>query len=238
MANKVPNVFPTTKNKNKTKNTMKLSTFNSIFDPRSRETFQVRPAWIVRLAELGRLGGDDHIMIGVATDLQPETIAFGVASKSELAEIEGTLSKSIERVMEDRIMVQARIRGQSRRLVAISPLLSEAIAVCSVEVWPTSPPERHRAVQDQALGRERFAKQRAAALAGIQPKWIAGDMRHRKDFPAWFPAWVCDLVAENSRQWLELPNAPEGFKSAPDRPPQIPICLQPTNHPAMPHCLR
>lgn len=211
------------------------STFNQ---PQGRgiyPTLLIRPGWLARLANLGRLGGEEHHLIGVATDFSANEagITYGVLTTSERAAVESNLGATFAEVMGEgrTIRATAITRPAPQRLIAIEPAPVE-METTTLHAYGEAQREAS-AIRAQAAG-VRFAETREAALGLRKPAWNVADMEHRGAFPAWFPESARELVREHSRTWLELPPAPKGFVPTPQRPPPLPISAQLTKHRTMP----
>lgn len=214
-----------------------MSSFSTFNPPQGRENYHqvlIRPGWLVRLANLGKLAGEEHTLIGAATDFSPHEagISYGVLTGSERAAIESTLGATLAKVMADARNIRATsiTRPAPQRLMAVEPAPVEQ-ETASLHSFGEAMRESN-ALRAHAAG-VRFAQQREDALKLRLPGWNITEMDHRQDWPAWLPEFARELVREHSRTWLELPTAPKGF-ATPQLPPPLPVPAQRTRHQTMP----
>lgn len=210
---------------------MKISTLNTV--PKGFPVILIRPGIIVRLAHLGRLDGDDHALIGTATDFTftEATIVWGIASAPDIAGIELTLAAPLFAVMDEgrTVRVTSYTRPTPQRIIAIEPMPPEP------EAGKTYAYDSLRAsiAANVYAAAARSAQQREDALKLRLPVWDVASMKHRGDFPAWLPEFAREILRESSRVWLELQNAPKGFVVA-KMPPALPGTFGSTKHPTLP----
>lgn len=191
-------------------NTMQITKAGGFPQPATNyrtPTYSLRPGWIVRTADLGRLAGEHCTLIGALRDCNCEAgaIDYGIASDSQLAAIEGQLAAPLDRVFDDGLLLRVVVCTvpAPARLTNLELLPLESVG--SVPVYDM--PERMDSARRQKHERTVFGQQATAALA-LRQRWSLSEMKHRADFPTWLPPWVCEIIREDSRAWLELPNAP------------------------------
>jgi hypothetical protein len=214
---------------------MTLSTLTKYRDPHDYDIYSIRQSWITRLAFLGRLNGEDLVLIGVTTEMEPESISYGLATSNQVGALESTLGKSVAAIMSggESVTATVRLSPPPKQIVDLAPLRTEGhIVKCQVRT-----DEDRDAMEQQNLCSERFVEMRKGVLDLRAPAWRIAEMKHRSHWPAWLPSDVRDIIREHSRAWLELPNAPDGFKETPAIPPLLPHFGQ-TSHPVMPQCPR
>lgn len=190
--------------------------------PQHGEIHSKRPGWLVRLGIIGRIYGAEYRVIGVMPDTGVESgesgIIYGAASNGEIPDLESVLGGSLQKLMDDGVTLQAtaRIRPWPIRLIALSPLPQEQVV--STPIYPGEI-EKLAALSMQNECSQRFADLQRSAL-GFRQAWNIGQMKDRQDFPEWLPRWICDLIRDGSREWLELPNP-----AVPriEKPPVIPV---------------
>ncbi|HWN95655.1 MAG TPA: hypothetical protein VNT99_11525 [Methylomirabilota bacterium] len=214
-----------------------MSSFSTFNPPQGRgiyPTFSIRPAWICRLADLAKLAGETHHLIGVANDFSTteNTLHFGIVTASELSTIESTLGATLAAVMDEGRAVRATsiTSPAPQRLIAIDAAPVEA-QTARLNTFGLA--EREANAQRAAAAGLRFAQQREDALKLRLPPWSVEKMKHRADFVEWLPLWVCELISEESRAWLSLAEPPKNFTAPRPVPPKL-ANFSGSSHPTFP----
>ena len=202
----------------------------STFQIQESGRYSLRPAWLVTVAPLGRLAGDDCTLIGLCRDWHAEDgrLDWGIATGADVTRLEMQTGKRLTDLFEKGETVEGWISDAPSRVVDLKalevrqssparPATASSTQLQKLSTNATRYEDFAAAVAEAGVMVERVEKQREAALA-LRKTWSISEMKHRSDWPAWLPGWIREVVKESSRTWLELPNAPV---PTPEPPPII-----------------
>ena len=217
----------------------------STFQIQETGRYSIRPSWIVLVADLGRIHGDQSHLIGIVKDNEAldQRVSHGLATASDISRVETALGKRLTDLFESGEAIESWFDCNAERVVDLKPLevrqssparpaTASSTQLHKLSTNATRYEDFNAAVAEAGVMVERVEKQRQSALS-LRRTWSVESMKFRSDFPVWIPGWVKDLIREGSRHWLELPNAPV---PTPEPPPvtQIPIAAEVTSAPVKP----